>query len=1011
MKKPIFQIVLISALALVPVIPAGAAEGQSAEAGAKPVETIAASIKVGHRYLNLPVRLDAGNPQRWIRLVDASTGELEYEFHARLDFENPRGFVFVDLERWMGRSLVLEVEGISEQELAQLQPVDEPADQEKIYREPLRPGFHFSCRRGMLSDANGLFHYRGKWFMFYQHFPFDSFTDWEEYCSVGWGLAVSDNLVDWEERADVLLPDAMGPAFSGSAVVDTGNMSGLGRGEDPPILLFYTAAGGKGRRSMDKLHTVCLAVSTDGGKTFAKHAGNPIVGNIALGNRDPKVVFDEKVGLWVMLVYSDTEGFITLTSKDLLSWEPLPGRFHAKDREFPDLSRLPMNGNVDDQRWVFLGADGGYALAEVKAEGVVLASEQRVLHAGGEYKAGQTFHNTPDGRVILMARFNNWFEGELFFNSMTVPLELNLITDAEDKPQVVAWPVAEFDQLRLDKRSAADVSLRDGLGLEAPDLADLEFTTNGASDLTLTIHGKELRWDVARGTIHWGGKEYTVPVATSPMKVRILVDRSGIEIFEKNSGLYLPLTARFATGAPRRIELRGDGSGTLETFDVWRLREMSRTRSGPGVRKQSAPFKSADVLHHKDTWAYYEGGRFSIYYLIDEFSYGEAIGMAKSDDGVFWQDLGKVISASDEMVKFLGSGSIVKAPDGTYVMNYSEHYLAAGDKVRNRMLFATSTDLVNWTKSPRSQAFLPDTAAGYDADGRWDCICPWPDPSGRGYVGIWTALNSRDICIGRGRSPDGKTWECMAPPKYSPFVWEAAALYTTEGRFYAVVGHEGRTYVHRADTFDGEYRRQQKHPAVFEAHAAYFPRTFVGPDGQALVNHQVSSGNGTFIAPLKTISNEGQEIFLSFWRGNEALKGRPLAADRSWNFSMDSGVFVEGVVDVGSEENLATVHLDMGPSRHRLVFGKWGVVALQKAEFGDFVTKSVIDRQTGARGPTQFKLIVKNSVIEVYLKDRLIDCFPVTDRMDYAVHPATLRLDDGPFSDVRAWMIRSSDDE
>jgi sucrose-6-phosphate hydrolase SacC (GH32 family) len=210
----------------------------------------------------------------------------------------------------------------------------------------------------------------------------------------------------------------------------------------------------------------------------------------------------------------------------------------------------------------------------------MLTSEERMLHAGGEYYAGQTFNHAPDGRVILMARFNNWFEGELFFNSMTIPLELNLVTDAANKPQLNAWPVSEFDQLRLDKKSVTDVSLRDGLSLEAPDLADLEFTVNEATDFTVTIQGKELRWLVAESKIMWGGKEYTVPVATSPMKVRILVDRSGIEVFEKNSGLYLPLTARFATGAPRRIELRGEGRAVLKKLDLWRVREMFRAVSG-----------------------------------------------------------------------------------------------------------------------------------------------------------------------------------------------------------------------------------------------------------------------------------------------------------------------------------------------------------------------------------------------------------------------------------------------
>lgn len=543
-----------------------------------------ATIEVSHRYLNLPVRLGDGIPQRWIRLIDASTGALEYEFHARLDFAEPQGFVFVDLGRWQGRRLVVEVQGISHDDIARLHTSDRITDQDTIYREPLRPGFHYTCRRGVLSDANGLFFHRGKWFLFHQHLPFDPFTDWKELCSVSWGCAVSDNLVDWEERADALLPDALGPAFSGCAVVDTGNASGLGRGEHPPILLFYTAAGGKGRQSMDKLHTVCLAVSTDGGATFAKHPGNPLVESIAPGNRDPKVAFDAKSGRWLMLLYSDAEGYITLTSKDLLAWQPLPGRLRPKDRECPDLLRLPMNGDAADERWVFLGAGGWYAVADVTGEGLVLRSEERMLHAGGEYYAGQTFANAPDGRTILMARFNNWFEGELFFNSMTVPLELRLITDAAGKPLLTAWPVAELDHLRLEKRSAADVALQDGLSFPASDLDDLEATVEAATDLSITIHGRELVWEATRGVIHWGGKEYAVPVAASPMNIRILIDRSGIEVFERTSGIYLPLTARFAPDAPRRIELRGTGHGAFKAVSLWRLREMSR---GNGERDVS----------------------------------------------------------------------------------------------------------------------------------------------------------------------------------------------------------------------------------------------------------------------------------------------------------------------------------------------------------------------------------------------------------------------------------------
>ena len=71
----------------------------------------------------------------------------------------------------------------------------------------------------------------------------------------------------------------MSPAFSGSCVIDTENVSGLKEGEHDPILIYYTAAGGKALRTMHLKHTQCLAYSTDGGKTFRKYAHNPIVPN------------------------------------------------------------------------------------------------------------------------------------------------------------------------------------------------------------------------------------------------------------------------------------------------------------------------------------------------------------------------------------------------------------------------------------------------------------------------------------------------------------------------------------------------------------------------------------------------------------------------------------------------------------------------------------------------------------------------------------------------------------
>lgn len=126
-----------------------------------------------------------------------------------------------------------------------------------------------------MNEPNGLVYYNKKYHLFYQHNPFG--ITWG---NMHWGHAVSSDMINWEEIGDTLFPDKLGAVFSGGAVVDWKNTSGLQKNNHPSIVLFYTAAGIHAPKPCE--FTQCMAYSVDGGVTFKKYNNNPIVGYLEI---------------------------------------------------------------------------------------------------------------------------------------------------------------------------------------------------------------------------------------------------------------------------------------------------------------------------------------------------------------------------------------------------------------------------------------------------------------------------------------------------------------------------------------------------------------------------------------------------------------------------------------------------------------------------------------------------------------------------------------------------------
>ncbi|MBO4770529.1 MAG: glycoside hydrolase family 32 protein, partial [Clostridia bacterium] len=317
-----------------------------------------ASFSVEKKYVVLPV----GRYVDSRKIQFSFGGNVFLEIDTRLDYVNPVNCVYADVSEFIGLQIDVEIHpGV---EFVNMQTDEKDR---RRYECVNRPEIHFTPSYGWLNDPNGLVKYRSPvtgetvWHMFYQFNPYD--TVWG---NMHWGHAVSHDLIHWEEKDIALCPDSTGTMFSGSAIVDSDNVSGLKKGKDDPILLFYTAAGGENLMSKGKVFTQCLAFSTDGGKTFSKYEKNPIISAVTPANRDPKVIYCEEMERWIMALYLDRSTYCIFTSEDLINWVKLQDINLEGDAECPDIFPLNVSGNPDDRKWVFRGASHRYLVLECR---------------------------------------------------------------------------------------------------------------------------------------------------------------------------------------------------------------------------------------------------------------------------------------------------------------------------------------------------------------------------------------------------------------------------------------------------------------------------------------------------------------------------------------------------------------------------------------------------------------------------------------------------------------------
>src|ERR1700712_1253265 len=144
---------------------------------------------------------------------------------------------------------------------------------QELYHENYRPQIHFSPQEHWMNDPNGLIYYHGFYHLFFQFYP-DS-TVWGP---MHWGHAISQDLIHWKQAPIALYPDSLGYIFSGSAVADDNNTSGLGTNQNPPLVAIYTQHDPAGEKAgTNRFQNQSIAYSLNAGHSWIKYNANPVL--------------------------------------------------------------------------------------------------------------------------------------------------------------------------------------------------------------------------------------------------------------------------------------------------------------------------------------------------------------------------------------------------------------------------------------------------------------------------------------------------------------------------------------------------------------------------------------------------------------------------------------------------------------------------------------------------------------------------------------------------------------
>jgi beta-fructofuranosidase len=489
--------------------------------------------------------------------------------------------------------------------------------------DPHRPRFHFVSPAGWLNDPNGVSQWNGTYHLFYQYNPEGAFHH-----RILWGHATSTDLVTWTDQPVALEPsegpDADG-CWSGVMVNDGGTPTLVYSGRYGERELPCVAIGSPDLLTWTKAPENPVISAPPAGvdvTAFRDHCvwregsgWRQLVGSGIRGRGGTAFLYSsDDLRNW------DYIG--PLCIGDAAAGDPAATDWQGTMWECVDLFRAgggslgtaPTSGDAPDVL-VFSAWDDGdtrhplYWTGRYSGDSFEPAGLHRLDYGGRFFYAPQSFQDEAGRRIMF-----GWLQEGRTDEAMVEAgwagvMSLPRVTTLADDGTLRFAPVPEIEKLRRDHVGLPgqelvgtgvpvatgvsgsqldlelDVQLEPGavlrLGLlgsadggvsstsKEETVIELCRTTEGDGHGTLRLDRTQSSLDP---TVDADDKSGPLPMPDGRVHLRVLVDRSAVEIFANGK----PLTARvYPTLAGGNVSLAAEGTVRLLSFDAWTMAEIS----------------------------------------------------------------------------------------------------------------------------------------------------------------------------------------------------------------------------------------------------------------------------------------------------------------------------------------------------------------------------------------------------------------------------------------------------